>query len=598
MSNPVKEHFQQNWQPFFAKYLPDVKEAGGQEYKALCPFHDDKNPSLNFNNKTGQFICRGCGKKGDAIHFYAKINSLNTRRDFRKILQGIASDFDIPLEKTKSKIVKTYDYRDARGNLIFQVCRMEPKAFRQRRPDGDGGWIWNLKGIEPVLYRLPEIVKAQEIIIVEGEKDADTVAELGFVATTCPMGAKKWRDSYNGVLKGKNIVLCPDNDHEGTEHMALVGSSLNGTPASLKMIELPGLPSKGDISDWVGGFKDKTEAAERLAMMIEQVGPYEPPKALTIEDAILESAEFKTLNVPEKKTLLHPFLTEQAIGLISGWRGTGKTWAALGIVSAITTGQPFGPWKSGDPVPCLFLDGEMPMQDVRARLRDLDQGIERKSPLFIYSDSFANQLGLPRAHLASEKWRTTMKRILLTRRVKLWVIDNLASLASGLDENAKRDWDPINSWLLELRFAGISSVMLHHVSKEGTQRGTSAREDNLDFSITLKRPHDYTPDDGCRFLFHFSKARVPIEHQSLLADHEFKLVQDETGRLVWTSGSVKGKNKIEILRLLDEGLSQKDVAETLGVSKGNVSKVKSQAIEDGWLTPKNKLTQTGFEHVL
>jgi len=103
-----------------------------------------------------------------------------------------------------------------------------------------------------------------------------------------------------------------------------------------------------------------------------------------------------------------------------------------------------------------------------------------------------------------------MKGILKARGVKLWIIDNLASLASGIDENSKQDWDPINQWLLELRFAGISTIMLHHVNKVGGQRGTSAREDNLDVSVILKPPKNYTPEDGARFICHFSKARVKI----------------------------------------------------------------------------------------
>ena len=73
--------------------------------------------------------------------------------------------------------------------------RYEPKDFSQRRPDGNGGWIWKnlFKDVKPILYRLPEVVNANEVLIVEGEKDCDNLSELGFVATTCPMGAKKWR---------------------------------------------------------------------------------------------------------------------------------------------------------------------------------------------------------------------------------------------------------------------------------------------------------------------------------------------------------------------------------------------------------------------
>lgn len=596
MKGTILNHFQGQFNTFYGKYLKDVKSIGGDEYKALCPFHDDHEPSFNFNNQTGKYYCHGCGKKGDVFHFYAKVNSLNTKRDFGKVLHGIADDFGIPWKDRRSKIKETYDYTDVGGTLLYQVVRMEPKDFRQRRPNGTG-WTWNLKGVETVLYKLPQAIEATEVIIVEGEKDVGTLLELGFVATTCPMGAKKWKPEYNESLRGKDVVLIPDNDNEGREHMARVGASLNGSAKSLKLLELPGLPSKGDVSDFVAQFKNKDTASERLALMIEGARPYNPPKKATHENAVLESTDFKALDLPEKKMFLAPWLTEQGIGLISGWRGAGKTWAALGILDALTTGQSFGPWKPGDPVPCLFLDGEMPVQDVQARLRETDHGIERKAPLFIYSDSYANQLGLPRAHLASERWRTTMWRILLTRHIKLWVLDNLASLASGLDENSKKDWDPINSWLLELRFAGISTVMLHHVGKAGDQRGTCAREDNLDFSITLKRPHDYTPEDGCRFIFHFSKARVATEHLPLLQDHEFRLMQDETGRLVWTWGNTKKQNKVEIIKMLDEGMAQGDISQALGIHKGTVSKIRRQAIEDGLLSKKNKLTQSGFEAV-
>ncbi len=598
MTNPIKDHFRGNYEAFYKRYLPEIKQTGGDEYKARCPFpgHEDENPSFNFNNQTGQYYCHGCGKKGDAIHFYAKINSLDTRRDFPKILNGIASDFGIPLEPVKKRMVATYDYIDTGGQLLFQTCRFEPKDFTQRHRDGDK-WVWNLKGIERVLYNLPAVLKAEEVIVVEGEKDADNLAVLGFTATTCPMGAKKWRPEYNEPLQGKHVVLIPDNDNEGKEHMALVGASLNGTPASLKLLELPGLPSKGDVSDWVKGFTDKEEAAEKLSMMIDNAKPYDPPKKATLEDAVLESTDFRALDLPEKRIFLNPWLTEQSITLIAGWRGTGKTWLALAILEAVATGENFGPWQVENTVPCLFVDGEMPVQDVHDRLNDMGHVANPENPLFIYCDCYANQLGLPRAHLASETWRSTMKRILTTRKVKLWVIDNLASLASGLDENVKKDWDPINQWLLELRFAGISTIMLHHVGKGGKQRGTSAREDNIDNSLVLKRPHDYTPEDGCRFILHFDKARVAHEHLPVLADHEFKLVQDEHGQLVWIFGSVKRERKKEILSRLDEGVSQKDISDTLGIDKGYVSRIKKQAIKDCQLSKDGKLTQTGFIYV-
>jgi DNA primase len=219
MKQAIENHFQGRYQEFYLKYLPKTKKIGGDEYQALCPFHDDKTPSFNFNGQTGKYFCHGCGKRGHALHFYGKIHDLDTKRDFLKILKGIAKDFGIPWEEQKKRIVQTYDYTDEEGNLVYQVCRMEPKDFRQRQPDGNGGWIWNLKGIDPILYNLPAVMKAKEILVNEGEKDVRTADKMGFVATTCPMGAGKWRGSYNPPLKGKDVVLIPDNDEEGRKRL-------------------------------------------------------------------------------------------------------------------------------------------------------------------------------------------------------------------------------------------------------------------------------------------------------------------------------------------------------------------------------------------
>jgi len=592
MKEKIQNYFTNNYKAFYEKYLPSIKKAGGHEYASICPFHGDTKPSFNFNNSTGQYFCHGCGKKGDPIHFYAKINNLNTKTDFGKILRGIANDFGITYEEPR--MVKAYDYLDESGNLLFQVVRMEPKGFRQRRSDGNGGWKWNLEGTRRVLYNLPEVLKAQEIIITEGEKDAENLKELGFTATTSPMGAKKWRDEYNEPLRDKDIVLLPDNDNEGREHMTQVGFSLKDTAKSIKWLELPDLPSKGDVSDFILKFQDKEKAFERLSMMLESADPYKPPEKKTLEDIILPVGDFCTLELPAKDTLLFPWLKEQSINLISGWRGCGKTWFALGLLDAISKGKPFGSWECKKSVPTLFLDGEMPAVDIKERADALCLGRDTQSPLYIYCDALANQWGLPRAHLANESWRSKMKQILLTHHIKLWVVDNLASLASGLDENKKQDWDQVNQWLLELRFAGISTIMLHHVNKEGGQRGTSAREDNLDISIILKSPHDYTPEDGCRFICRFSKSRVSTKDAQLIGDYEFKLIEDKSGRYQWTWGNVRGEIKREVLRLLNDGTDNKTITENLGITKGYVSRIKKQAVDEGLLTAKGKLTQSGF----
>ena len=167
-----------------------------------------------------------------------------------------------------SRIVATFDYRDALGALIFQVVRREPKDFRQRRPKPDGGWIWDIKGIQPLPYRLQELTEAiaaeQTIFIVEGEKNCDHAAgALGIVATTNAGGAGKWRPALNHHFRGADVVLIPDNDEVGREHMREVTAQLRGIANKLRILELPAswpeCPHKGDISDWIDAGGDAPE---------------------------------------------------------------------------------------------------------------------------------------------------------------------------------------------------------------------------------------------------------------------------------------------------------------------------------------------------
>lgn len=163
----------------------------------------------------------------------------------------------------RGTVDRVYPYHDSAGNVLFEVVRFrEPKDFRQRRPLGNGQYEWNLKGITPVLYRLPELLAADPAAIVwvcEGEKDCDRLATLGFVGTCNAMGAGKWRDCYSEDLRGRHVVVIPDNDGDGRKHGQTVARSLHGKAASVRVVELPGVPQKGDVSDFLdaGGTVDQ-----------------------------------------------------------------------------------------------------------------------------------------------------------------------------------------------------------------------------------------------------------------------------------------------------------------------------------------------------
>jgi hypothetical protein len=174
-----------------------------------------------------------------------------------------------------SSLVATYDYTDESGKLLFQVCRFVPKSFRQRRPDGAGGWIWNLDGVPRVLYQLRRVLAAERIAIAEGEKDCDNLAAIGVVATCNPGGAGKWRDEHSESLRGKDIVLFPDSDEVGAAHVEQVAKSLHGIAKSIKRVTLPG--GCKDVSEFILAPLTDDEARTSIAKLIAEATPVNFP---------------------------------------------------------------------------------------------------------------------------------------------------------------------------------------------------------------------------------------------------------------------------------------------------------------------------------
>src|SRR5713226_5221074 len=153
------------------------------------------------------------------------------------------------------RLIAEYDYCDEKGELLFQVVRFEPKDFRQRRPDGNGGWTWKLNDVRRVLYHLPDLISAHSVIVCEGEKDCETARAMGLIATCNPHGAGKWRSEYVESLRGKRVSVIADADEPGRKHARQMGASLYGKVESLKVMELPGAK---DLTVWVerGGTRD------------------------------------------------------------------------------------------------------------------------------------------------------------------------------------------------------------------------------------------------------------------------------------------------------------------------------------------------------
>jgi len=426
--------------------------------------------------------------------------------------------------------------------------------------------------------------------ITEGEKKALKATQDGLNCLGVGgaySGAKKNGDGKSELIpdlqnipwKNKTVEIIPDADFKTKDHVARgfyrFAKLLEEKGATVFIVELPdGLKIDDYLCQHTAADFEKLPRLTCQSSQFEEAKLAEAKK-ISIQDVILSTGDLQRINFPPKKEYINPLIREGQIILISGWRGVGKTWFALSLANANTTGKRFGHWEIINSVPWLYLDGEMAIQDIQQRYRQLNPSGEEKAPLYFYSEAYANHLGLPRASLVNQEWRDNFKSVLLSMGIKIAVFDNIASLAPGIDENSKKDWDPINQYLLDLRFNGITSVLLHHVNKEGGQRGTSAREDNIDLSVMLKQPSGYLPESGADFIASFSKARVAYADLNKLQDVRFTLTEMD-GDLTWEWRNVKAEIKQEVLRMIDQGMDYKDIASELGISKGRISQIKAE----------------------
>jgi hypothetical protein len=275
-----------SFEGFYSQYFDGHRVLQNGEWQVLCPFHEDKNPSMTVNPKTGLFNCFACGAKGGFIDFYMKQHGV----DFSEAIKKMCADAGI--HEQKPQIVKTYDYTDHNGKLITQTVRYEPKKFSQRAMQ-NGQWVWSLKGVNTVLYNMPAILKADIVLIMEGEKDCDTAKSIGITATTCPMGAGKWREWYNAPLAGKIVVLVPDNDSAGIKHMIQVGNALK-SQSIVKWLEFPGENKKGyDFTDFVNGFENEFEAMNKVDALIRSARIFDDSKIIIPVQDSPESEKIK-----------------------------------------------------------------------------------------------------------------------------------------------------------------------------------------------------------------------------------------------------------------------------------------------------------------
>lgn len=359
-------------------------------------------------------------------------------------------------------IVAAYDYRDVDGKLLFQVLRLEGKDFRQRRPDGGGGWINRVGDDVPrVLYRLPELVAAgaDEIWVAEGEKDVLALVAAGVQATCCPGGAGKWgkvREDCLDAFLGASVVVVADKDEPGRRHAEQVRDSLASIASAVRIVEA----AEGKDA------ADHLTAGHPLEQFVQVWPDPLPEYEAMLESALLDSEGLDALEPPTP--LIEKVLFLDSLAWLIGEPANGKSFVALDWAGHVGTGQPWCgfPVRQGT---VIYVSPESP-GGVRMRKQAWEAAMGRRMD---------NVLFLPLAVQAKTAghWQSFV-RVAKRREAVLIILDTQARMTVGMEENSALDMGEFVDALERLRAETNACVLVVHHKTRGAKnmRGSTALE--------------------------------------------------------------------------------------------------------------------------
>ncbi|MFZ9994272.1 MAG: AAA family ATPase [Steroidobacteraceae bacterium] len=396
-------------------------------------------------------------------------------------------------------VSRVFDYADEWGEIRYQVVRFEPRRFLQRRPSGHD-YVYNMTGVEPLPYNLPEILKRANdpIYIVEGEKCADSLISRGLLATTSHGGAGNWRPAINKWFEGRDVVVIPDNDEPGRMHADRVVENLIGTAKTVRRVNLNGLQEKGDIFDWLN-FGNTVENLSELSTFAPVLSsPSAPSAAPAAPDAapvrahhhIADPADAggrralrvlslrDVMALPPIEWLIDGLIPRGGLAVLYGPPGSGKSFAALDIAAAIAWGTL---WHGRETIggPVVYIAGEG-VGGQRARIKALRaaRGLTSDAPFVLIDEAVAltDRDGVEDVLAALTS---------LGERHALIIIDTVARMMSGSDENDAREMGLFVAACDAIRrHSGAAVLAIHHSNKgRGDMRGSSALLGAVDTSI-------------------------------------------------------------------------------------------------------------------
>lgn len=418
-------------------------------------------------------------------------------REDRPMANGHAHDQQWPVP------IKIYDYVDENRRLLYQVCRYPDGTpggrFKQRKPDGKGGWNWKIKGIHMVPYRYPELIEAvrnQDLIfITEGEKDADNLLDLGVPATTNAAGAQNFYDEMAIALAGADVVIMEDNDEAGRARTAIVGAKLRKLAKRVRVLRIPGLGEKGDVTDWLeSGPNNDAEALYQLVAKHAEL--WLPSDLVSAFGAI----HWRDLDQPgpEHEWLIKDLLTRGERSMLYGPSQSGKSFAAFDISMCVALGRPyFGRKARRGGVVYFAIESGTGFKNRMRAYREAQAMSKDQDVDFVLLTKRTNLYADPAATdaLIAE---IKMHAALMSYPLELVVLDTWSAATAGADEIRGKDvsiiMERVNRIMVECK---CHVMIVHHMNASGERpRGHTSMFADIENSISVVKSNEDKDEDG------------------------------------------------------------------------------------------------------
>jgi AAA domain len=472
---------------------------GSAKVSVGCPLHDSKTgtPLTVFLDGNSGFSCNGCNRKGNLFQFESMFSGCTVQEAEGKVAEITGAK---PQNDNGWQWIASYDYRDAQGKTLFQKRRYKTpdgRSFPQYRPNGKGGWD---RGIDPpgartkrVLYHLPDLITANVVCLCEGEKDCETIDSLRLyadnsdlrVATTTnfdgawqPGQASKWLAEYNPYVTGKFVLIFQDNDAAGEAWAQHIAAAIYPFAERVKIIKLPALPLKGDVTDWIEAGHTAAELMEQLKSTRE----WHPAKDEAAPQRIFLNAIQFWNTVPDTlEWWVDGVIQKGANGFIAGEPGASKSFLTVDLAVCLATGQSWLDRKVTEAIKVGVVSREDTPALTSWRSKRLALAKGNKDVLEMCQQNLWFSTRQQRGELLLNDESHVQELIceIRERQLKLVFFD-VFSVLHTCDEDKMREMAPIFESLRRIqREAGSAVAIVHHFNKlkEGsiTQklRGTS-----------------------------------------------------------------------------------------------------------------------------